>query len=175
MRALHAGAVLAGFSLQRLGNELAEKYLAPDLARIREKPANTTGRPNLKGQVIHLVSTPLPGRMPRQTMRAALGIEDEVTIPILRRPDMPADAVDRLLFDLLQAFATPVSLSDVRREKIAGVMARSGAKGAGRTLSREEAAALLAQLADTGSFSFSPSGKAITAEITPEDLRAKLG
>ena len=89
--------------------------------------------------------------------------------------DMPADAVDRLLFDLLQAFATPVSLSDVRREKIAGVMARSGAKGAGRTLSREEAAALLAQLADTGSFSFSPSGKAITAEITPEDLRAKLG
>ena len=34
---------------------------------------------------------------------------------------------------------------------------------------------LLAQLADTGSFSFSPSGKAITAEITPEDLRAKLG
>ena len=87
----------------------------------------------------------------------------------------PADAVDRLLFDLVQAFATPVSLSDVRREKIAGVMARSGAKGAGRTLSREEAAALLAQLADTGSFSFSPSGKAITAEITPEDLRAKLG
>ena len=92
VRALHAGAVRAGFSLQRLGNELAEKYLAADLARIREKPANTTGRPSLKDQVIHLVSTPLPGRMPRQTMRAALGIEDEITIPILRRPDMPADA-----------------------------------------------------------------------------------
>ena len=89
--------------------------------------------------------------------------------------DMPADSVDWLLFDLLQAFATPVSLADLRREKIAGVMARSGAKGAGRTLTREEAAALLGQLADTGSFSFSPSGKAITAEITPEDLRAKLG
>ena len=89
--------------------------------------------------------------------------------------DMPADSVDRLLFDLLQAFATPVSLADLRREKIAGVMARSGAKGAGRTLTREEAAALLGQLADTGSFSVSPSGKAITAEITPEDLRAKLG
>ncbi|MDY5241542.1 MAG: DNA mismatch repair endonuclease MutL [Alistipes senegalensis] len=89
--------------------------------------------------------------------------------------DMPADAVDKLLFELLQAFATPVSLADVRREKIAAVMARSGSKGAGRMLSREEAAALLMQLADTGSFSFSPSGKAITAEITPEDLRAKLG
>ncbi|MCD8034057.1 MAG: DNA mismatch repair endonuclease MutL [Alistipes sp.] len=89
--------------------------------------------------------------------------------------DMPADSVDKLLFDLLQAFATPVSLADVRREKIAAVMARSGSRGVGRTLTREEAAALLAQLADTGNFSFSPSGKAITAEITPEDLRAKLG
>ncbi len=89
--------------------------------------------------------------------------------------DMPADAVDRLLFELLQAFATPVSLADVRREKIAAVMARSGSKSAGRMLSREEAAALLEQLADTGGFSFSPSGKAITAEITSEDLRAKLG
>ena len=111
---------------------------------------------------------------------AALGFDidfcGEGTVEVRGTPaDMPADAVDRLLFDLLQAFATPVSLSDVRREKITGVMARSGAKGAGRTLSREEAAALLAQLADTGSFSFSPSGKAITAEITPEDLRAKLG
>ena len=111
---------------------------------------------------------------------AALGFDidfcGEGTVEVKGTPaDMPADAVDRLLFDLLQAFATPVSLSDVRREKIAGVMARSGAKGAGRTLSREEAAALLAQLADTGSFSFSPSGKAITAEITPEDLCAKLG
>ena len=111
---------------------------------------------------------------------AALGFDidfcGEGTVEVRGTPaDMPADAVDRLLFDLLQAFATPVSLSDVRREKIAGVMARFGAKGAGRTLSREEAAALLAQLADTGSFSFSPSGKAITAEITPEDLRAKLG
>ena len=111
---------------------------------------------------------------------AALGFDidfcGEGTVEVRGTPaDMPADAVDRLLFELLQAFATPVSLSDVRREKIAGVMARSGSKGAGRTLSREEAAALLAQLADTGSFSFSPSGKAITAEITPEDLRAKLG
>ena len=111
---------------------------------------------------------------------AALGFDidfcGEGAVEVKGTPaDMPADAVDKLLFELLQAFATPVSLADVRREKIAAVMARSGAKGAGRTLSREEAAALLTQLADTGSFSFSPSGKAITAEITPEDLRAKLG
>lgn len=89
--------------------------------------------------------------------------------------DMPADTVDQLLFDLLQAFATPVSLADVRREKIASVMALSGAKGVVRNLSREEAAALLDRLSATGNISFSPSGKTILAEFTAEDLRAKLG
>lgn len=89
--------------------------------------------------------------------------------------DLPADSVDRLLFDLLQVFATPVSLDDVRREKIAAVMALSGAKCGVRNLSREEAAALLDRLAQTGNVSFTPSGKTILAEITPEDLRAKLG
>jgi DNA mismatch repair protein MutL len=68
-----------------------------------------------------------------------------------------------------------VSLADQRREKIAAVMARGGAKGIPRNMSRDEAAVLLAQLAATGNFSFSPSGKAITAEITPEDIRTKLG
>ena len=89
--------------------------------------------------------------------------------------DLPADSVDQLLFDLLQVFATPVSLADVRREKIASVMALSGAKCAVRSLAREEAAALLDRLAQTGNVSFTPSGKNILAEFTPEDLRAKLG
>ena len=89
--------------------------------------------------------------------------------------DLPADTVDQLLFDLLQAFATPVSLAEIRREKIAAVMALSGAKGVVRNLSREEAAALLDRLSESGNVSFTPSGKTIVAEITPEDLRAKLG
>ena len=89
--------------------------------------------------------------------------------------DMPADAVDQMVYDLLQAFSTPVSLADQRREKIAAVMAHSGSKGNPRNMSRDEAAALLARLAASGNFSFSPSGKAITAEITVEDIRAKLG
>jgi len=54
-------------------------------------------------------------------------------------------------------------------------MARGAAKQTVRLMSRDEAAALLARLAASGNFSFSPSGKAITAEITVEDIRAKLG
>ena len=111
---------------------------------------------------------------------ASLGFDidfaGEGTIEVKGTPaDMPADAVDQMVYDLLQAFSTPVSLADQRREKIAAVMARGGAKGIPRNMSRDEAAALLAQLTATGNFSFSPSGKAITAEITPEDIRTKLG
>ena len=89
--------------------------------------------------------------------------------------DMPADSIDRLLFELLQAFSTPVTLQEVRREKIAAAMARSGSKGVPRSISRDEAQALLAQLAATGNISFTPSGKAVMAEISAEDIRAKLG
>ncbi|WP_418992402.1 DNA mismatch repair endonuclease MutL [Alistipes sp.] len=111
---------------------------------------------------------------------AALGFDidfkGEGAIEVKGTPaDMPADSVDTLLFELLQAFATPGSLADLRREKIAAVMARSGARSVPRQLGRPEAEALLAQLAATGNISFSPSGKAVVAEITPEDLRAKLG
>lgn len=110
---------------------------------------------------------------------AALGFDidfkGEGTVEVKGTPaDMPADSIDSLLFELLQAFATPVSLQELRREKIAQVMAGGGAKGSSRILAQEEAQALLAQLAATGNLSFSPSGKAITAEITTEDIRAKL-
>lgn len=111
---------------------------------------------------------------------ASLGFDidfrGEGTVEVKGTPaDLPADTVDRMVYDLLQAFATPVPLADMRRERIASVMARSGAKNTPRSLSRDEADALLTQLAATGNFSFSPSGKAITAEITAEDIRAKLG
>lgn len=89
--------------------------------------------------------------------------------------DLPAEGIDRMLYDLLQAFSTPVSLGDVRREKIAAAMALGVARGSVPMLSREEAAALLARLAETGNVSFSPSGKTVLAEILPEDIRAKLG
>ncbi|MCM1301174.1 MAG: DNA mismatch repair endonuclease MutL [Bacteroides cellulosilyticus] len=89
--------------------------------------------------------------------------------------DLPAEGIDRMLYDLLQAFSTPVSLGDVRREKIAAAMALGVARGSVPMLSHEEAAALLVRLAGTGNISFSPSGKAVLAEISPEDIRARLG
>ncbi len=88
--------------------------------------------------------------------------------------DLPTDMIDRMIFELLQAFATPVSIENVRREKVASVMARQGAKGSLRISSREEIEALLGRLSATGNISFSPSGKAIIAEISMEEIRAKF-
>ena len=55
--------------------------------------------------------------------------------------ELPPDAVDKLLFELLQAFRTPLSVADVRREKVAAVMARGAARNTPRVLSRDAARA----------------------------------
>lgn len=89
--------------------------------------------------------------------------------------DLSAEGIDQLIYELLQAFSTPVSLTDLRREKVAALMARSSSRGVVRALSREECEMLLSQLVASGNFNFSPSGKAIIAEITPEDIRTMLG
>lgn len=111
---------------------------------------------------------------------AALGFDLEFcgneTVEVKGTPaDLPTDAVDRLVYELLQTFASPVSLEEVRRDKIATLMARAGSRTAPRTPTPEEAAALLEQLAATGNCSFSPSGKAIMTEIAPDELKNRLG
>lgn len=110
---------------------------------------------------------------------AALGFDvdfcGEGAVEVKGTPaDLPADSVDRMLYDLLQAFSTPLSLGEVRRERIAATMARGAAKWASRSLTHAEADALLDRLARSGNVSFSPSGKPILAEFTVEELRAKF-
>ncbi len=89
--------------------------------------------------------------------------------------DLSVEALDRTIYELLQAFALPVPPGEQRREKVAAAMARSSARGGVRMLRREEAEALLDRLAATGKAGFTPSGKAVFAEFTAEDIRARLG
>ena len=51
----------------------------------------------------------------------------------------------------------------------------AGARSMSRTISTEEAESLLGQLCEGGNVSFTPSGKAVMAEITLEEIRNKLG
>lgn len=111
---------------------------------------------------------------------AALGFDldycGEGTVEVKGTPaDMPVETIDELIFELLRAFAVPDGAQTLRREKIALLMGREGAKSVVRCQSRIEAESLLAQLAASGNISFTPSGKTILSEITAEDIRTKLG
>ena len=64
--------------------------------------------------------------------------------------DMPSDTIDELIYQLLQTFAM------------------------GSCTSQEEAERLLGRLQEAGGRCFSPAGKPILAEITLDELRAKL-
>ncbi len=90
-------------------------------------------------------------------------------------PTVELEGLERLLYELLQQLAEPVAVEEVRREQLATVMAANGARRAAKGLSQEQVASLLERLAATEAFSFTPSGKAIMAELSLEDLRAKLG
>ena len=86
---------------------------------------------------------------------------------------MGADA-DSLLYELLREAEQSGNVVERMRENMARVMAVSGSRSACRTNSVEEASALLKMLCECENYSFSPSGKSIMAELTPEDLRTKL-
>jgi len=110
---------------------------------------------------------------------AALGFDIEYsgggTIDVKGSPaDMPADAIDSLIYDLLRAFDTPQTAVEIRRDRVASAMARSGARTLPKSISHEEAASMLARLAAGGAVSFTPSGKRIMAPLTAEDFKSKL-
>ena len=87
--------------------------------------------------------------------------------------DMPSETIDELIYRLLQTFAH-VSAVELRRQRIAAELARSGARPMGRCTSQEEAERLLGRLQEADDRCFSPAGKPILAEITLDELRAKL-
>jgi FAD/FMN-containing dehydrogenase/Fe-S oxidoreductase len=66
--------------------QLANRALKP-LARAQtQRPPSTTGRPQVREQVIHFVNKRMPGGLPKRTARALLDIEDRNYVPIIRDP-----------------------------------------------------------------------------------------
>ncbi len=95
IRALRKGMIEWGFKAQRLGHEVAVKLTS--IGR-PARPAATTGHTPAAAQIMHFVRKPLPNGVPRQTMRALLGVEDAKTVPILRDPAKVNDESDALFY-----------------------------------------------------------------------------
>ncbi len=108
---------------------------------------------------------------------AALGFDMEFRgegrVSIVGIPsNASSEQVDVLLYELLRE----VQYRDVgerMREKMALVMATKSSRKVA-VHSREQAMDMLDRLCECENYSFSPSGKAIMAELTCEDLRLKL-
>ncbi len=87
--------------------------------------------------------------------------------------DMPSEALDTLLYELLHLMEAPVSALEERRKRMAAAMARSASRKAAPS-SHEELMALLERLGECRERSFTPQGKPVMAELTLDDLKSKL-
>jgi len=85
-----------GYKGQRLATRLARR-----LQRTRHDdnlPAATNRAPTLRSQLVHFVKKPLPARVPRQPVRAVLGLEDSRMVPILRDPQKVTETSDAVFY-----------------------------------------------------------------------------
>ena len=84
-----------GYAAQRGAHGVAKSL---HLLGEKELPAATTGGSTLRTQVIQFMKRPLPNKLPAQTMRALLGVEDSKTIPLLRDPAKLTEESDAVFY-----------------------------------------------------------------------------
>jgi FAD/FMN-containing dehydrogenase/Fe-S oxidoreductase len=80
---------------QRLAVRLSRRLLRSTRDTL---PAATNAPMSLRSQVVNFVQKPLPSRVPRQMLRAVLGLEDSRMIPILRDPEKAPDDADAVFY-----------------------------------------------------------------------------
>jgi FAD/FMN-containing dehydrogenase/Fe-S oxidoreductase len=83
-----------GYKVQRLAN----RALAALAARQTRHPPATTGRPQIREQVIHFVNKRMPGGLPKRTARALLDIEDKNYVPIIRDPERTTSDTEAVFY-----------------------------------------------------------------------------
>jgi len=84
-----------GYKGQRLAVRLSRRLLR---GRRDSLPEATNTPMSIRSQVVHFVQKPLPSRVPRQALRAVLGLEDSRIIPILRDPEKVTDDADAVFY-----------------------------------------------------------------------------
>jgi FAD/FMN-containing dehydrogenase/Fe-S oxidoreductase len=96
IKALRFAIVDLGYRAQRLGHFFAKSFgLVQETVR---HPPATLGRPDVKAQVIHFLTRPLPAGVPSQTSRALLDIEDDALIPVIRDPQKAGEDSDAVFY-----------------------------------------------------------------------------
>ena len=84
-----------GFRGQNLAYGWAKKL---KLTRNTQHPAATTGKMTTRTQIVNFVSKPLPRKLPQQTLRQLLTLEDDKNVPILRDPKKRNEQADAVFY-----------------------------------------------------------------------------
>ena len=92
IKIMRAGLVQMGYKGQRFGHTLFKRL---GLLKSSKRPNGTTGKAPIKEYVVQFVKKPLPAHVPMQTTRAMLGLEDEKTIPVIRKADLVKNNGDK--------------------------------------------------------------------------------
>ncbi len=85
-----------GSRAQRLGHSVVKKLGL--IGNQTKAPPATVGKPPMKAQVIHFLNKPMPGGLPKQTVRKLLDIEDDTVVPIIRDPKKAAEDSEAVFY-----------------------------------------------------------------------------
>ncbi len=94
VRLMRTAMIEWGYKAQLFGHRLVRRLVPPR----RGAPPATTGKTPLPAQVIHFFKKPMPANLPRQTMRALLGLEDNKFVSILRDPARINEDTDAVFY-----------------------------------------------------------------------------
>ncbi len=95
IKIMRKGLIEWGYAAQRLGYTVAKKL---GLAGHKTTPAATTGKMQIKAQVINFVKKPMPAQVPAQPLRNLLQVEDETIVPILRNPQKVSEDSEAVFY-----------------------------------------------------------------------------
>ena len=84
-----------GFRSQNMAYRWAKKFR---LNGNKTRPTSTTGKMTTSTQIVNFVSKPLPPKLPQQTLRQLLALEDDKNVPILRDPKKVNDQSDAVFY-----------------------------------------------------------------------------
>lgn len=88
--------------------------------------------------------------------------------------DLPQDCVDKLIYELLQILATPKSVEDELRERMAQAMAYRCSSVFDRGITLQQATDLVGSLLKSGNIGRTPRGGVIMRYLTRDDIERLL-
>lgn len=94
IKIMRKGMIEWGYKAQRIASTWARRF------RITKEiqPAATTGLTRASQQIVHFMRKPMPAKIPKQTSRALLNIEDDKVIPIIRDSEKVTEESDAVFY-----------------------------------------------------------------------------